>query len=253
MEIVAEDPVVVSPTALAFGSDGTPYTLVSGAVKTLSAANGKGIYNTSKVVLEDKEATGLLLHDSWLYVAEGDKVRRYKHSKGEGDYDVKQVVARGFAEIGRHQASAMTIGLDGWLYLTVVDGDNLVEGPDGSKAIVLRSGAVFRCRPDGSKMQTFAIGVIHPYGNAAFDAAGNMFVADYGPSGVGEFAGCRLIHVSEGADYGWRLKGGEPCCAPDPVRAGGYGAPAHGSGSTGRGPVRSSTPTRGSPKATVAY
>ena len=81
----------------------------------------------------------------------------------------------------------MTIGLDGWLYLTAGEGDNIVKGSDGSRASVLRSGAVFRCRPDGSKLQTFAIGFVNPYGNAAFDAAGNMFLADNGVQGAGEF------------------------------------------------------------------
>jgi quinoprotein glucose dehydrogenase len=224
VEIVAENPVVVNPIGMAFGDDGTPYVLEGDAIKTLSDAKGKGVYDTSKIVLEVKEASGFLLHDRWLYVAQGDTVRRYKQSKGEGAYDVKEVVAQGFGGIGRHQASGMTIGLDGWLYLTAGDGDNVVEGTDGSKATVLRSGAVFRCRPDGSKMKAFAIGFVLPYGNAAFDAAGNMFVADNGVPGAGEFTDSRLIHVSEGADYGWRLKAGAPCCKADPVRAGGSGA-----------------------------
>ena len=224
VEIVAENPVVVNPTGLAFDDDGTPYVLGRGAIKTLSDSKGKGVYDASKAVLETADATGVLLHDHWLYVAEGDTVRRYKKSKSEGAYDVKEVVAQGFGGIGRHQASGMTIGLDGWLYLTAGDGDNIVKGSDGSRATVVRSGAVFRCRPDGSKMQTFAIGFVLTYGNAAFDAAGNLFLADNGVSGAGEFTESRLTHVSEGADYGWRLKAGVLCCQADLMRAGGPGA-----------------------------
>ncbi|HBI43953.1 MAG TPA: hypothetical protein DDY78_14040 [Planctomycetales bacterium] len=224
VEIVAENPVVVNPTGMAFGDDGTPYVLARGAIKSLSDGKGKGVYDASEVVLESEKATGLLLHDRWLYVAEGNTVRRYKQSKGEGAYDVKEVVAKGFGGIGRHQGSGMTIGLDGWLYLTAEDGDNVVEGSDGSRATVLRSGAVFRCRPDGSKMQTFAIGFVVTYGNAAFDAAGNMFLADNGVKGAGEFTDSRLMQAPEGADYGWRLKARALCCQADPVRAGGPGA-----------------------------
>jgi hypothetical protein len=73
-------------------------------------------------------------------------------------------------------------------------------------------------------MQTFAIGFIVPYGNAAFDAAGNLFAADNGVKGADEFTNCRLMHVPEGADYGWRLKAGARCCEADPMRAGGAGA-----------------------------
>jgi quinoprotein glucose dehydrogenase len=223
VEIVAENPVIVNPTGMAFGDDGTPYVLVSDGIKTLSDGKGKGVYDTSKIVLEVEKATGVLHHDGWLYVAEGDTIRRYKQSKGEGAYDVKEVVAKGFGGIGRHQASGMTIGLDGWLYLTAGDGDNVIKGSDGSQATVLRSGAVFRCRPDGSKMQTFAIGFVTPYGKVAFDAAGNMFLADNGVPGAGEFNDSRLMHVPEGADYGWRLKAGARWGKADPARAGGLG------------------------------
>ena len=65
----------------------------------------------------------------------------------------------------------MTIGNDGWLYLTSGDDDNVVEGSDGSRATVLRTGAVFRCRPDGSKVEAFAMGFRNPYRDVAFDTA----------------------------------------------------------------------------------
>jgi quinoprotein glucose dehydrogenase len=219
VEIIAENPVVVNPTGMTFADDGAPYVLVRDAIKILSDAKGKAVYDTSKVVLETEKASGVLLHDHWLYVAEGDTVRRYKQSKGEGAYDVKEVVAHGFGVSSRHKASGITIGLDGWLYLTAGEGDNIVEGSDGSRATVLRSGAVFRCRPDGSKMQTFAIGFVNPHGNAVFDAAGNLFAADNGENGAGEFTDSWLMHVPEGADFGWRLLGGARCCKADPVRA----------------------------------
>jgi quinoprotein glucose dehydrogenase len=225
VEIVAENPVVINPTGMTFGDDGTPYVLVRDAIKTLSDAKGKGVYDSSKVVLETKEATGLLLHDRWLYVAEGDNaVRRYKQSTGAGDYDVKEVVAKGLGGFARHMSSpAMIIGLDGWLYLVPGQGDNVIEGSDGSRATVLRSGAVFRCRTDGSKMETFAIGFIGSYGNAAFDAVGNLFAADTGTKDAGEFADGRLEQVFEGSDYGWRMRS-DVSTAADPMRAGGPGA-----------------------------
>ena len=148
-------------------------------------------------------------------------MRRYKQSKPNGAYDVNKLVVKGFGgEVGR-QSSGMTIGWDGRLYLTAGDGDNLLKGSDGRPATVLRSGAVFRCRPDGSKLETFAIGFVNPHGAAAFDAAGNLFAADGGATS-GEFAEGRLMHVLEGADFGWRLKAGARCCEADPVRAGDF-------------------------------
>ncbi len=94
----------------------------------------------------------------------------------------------------------MTLGPDGRLYLTAGCGNNLVEGSDGGRATALQTGAVFRCRPDGSKLETYAIGFVNPYGDAAFDAAGNLFLADNDGSG----RGYQLLHVPESADFGWR-------------------------------------------------
>jgi quinoprotein glucose dehydrogenase len=222
VEIIAENPVVVNPIGMTFAEDGTPYVLVRDAIKTLSDGKGKGVYDTSRVVLEIEKASGVLLHDRWLYVAEGGTVRRYRQSKGEGAYDVKEVVAQGFGGRGGCQASGMTIGLDGRLYLTAGHGDNIVKGSDGSRATVLRSGAVFRCLPDGSKLETYAIGFVNPYGNPTFDAAGGLFQADNAPTFGGEFADCRLMHLPEGADFGWRLKAGARSEA-DHVRVGGVG------------------------------
>ena len=253
VEVVAEDPVVVHPAAMAFAEDGTPFVLerrpwavddlfsdktvtftyrdgtkrhwvtmpksVPDVVKTLTDSRSKGVYDQSTVVFEDELPSNVFLYDRWLYVAGQGTVRRYKQSKADGPYDVKEVVAQGFC--GRDQVSAygMIIGPDGWLYITASDGANVVEGSDGSRATVLRSGAVFRCRPDGSKMQTYAIGFAYPCSPTSFDPAGDLFHADAGDGDKGsKFNGRRLMQVVEGADFGWRgLAGIRNLC--DPVRA----------------------------------
>jgi len=241
VEIVAEDPVVVNPVGMAFADDGTPYVLerrpspgdehgektgpvkrTRDAVKTLGDSKGKGVYDQSKVVLEDERPTGLLLNDGWLYLCGRGTVRRYKQGKADGPYDVKETVAQGFGGYGLQTVSGMTLGPDGRLYLTAGCGENVVEGPDGSRATVLRTGAVFRCRPNGSKMQTYAIGFVNPYGDAAFDAAGDLFLADndrYISIGGGEGKsdrGCRLLHVPEAADFDWRLGRDAPAAFAHP-------------------------------------
>lgn len=246
VEIVAEAPVVVNPLALAFGDDGTPYVLegrggetrqttrtftfkdgtkhtipvftkkIKDVVKVLQDREGKGVYDRAKVLLEEELPSGLLLHDGWLYLSGGGTVRRYRLSAlgRPGSAKIKpQIVAQGFAGLGRHQVSGLTIGNDGWLYIAAGAADNRVEGPDGSRAAVLRSGAVFRCRPDGSHLHTFALGFCNPYGNAAFDALGNLFHADNEGG-----HGCRLLHVAEGCDFGWRQRPGARGGQADPFR-----------------------------------
>lgn len=253
VEIVAEAPVVVNPVAMTFATDGTPYVLerlpgeareveetlaykdgstrkvltmkknVPDVVKVLRDSKGKGIYDESKVVLKDDLSSSILLHDGFFYLSGRGTVRRHRQSKPDGDYDVKEVIAQGFSGLGRQQVSGMTIGPDGWLYLTAGDNDNHVEGSDGSRATVLRTGGIFRCRPDGSKMHTYAIGFCNPYGNVAFDAVGNLFHADGDIPDAGKFTGCRLMHVAEEGDYGWRLRSGVKGGVPDLIRGAVFG------------------------------
>ena len=44
------------------------------------------------------------------------------------------------------------VGPDGWLYVGVEEGDAALTSSDGGKAAVRRTGAVFRCTPDGKKL-----------------------------------------------------------------------------------------------------
>jgi putative membrane-bound dehydrogenase-like protein len=234
VEIVAEAPAVVNPVALTFGDDGTPFVLepIPGdkknrsRVKTLSVPKPESPekpfrLDKAAVILEGEQINGILLYDGWLYTAGGGGVWRYKQSKPGGAYDVKEQIAKGFTGPPRSQVSGMTVGNDGWLYLTAGDEDNHVVGSDGSKASVLHSGAVYRCRPDGSKMELFALGFHNPFGSPAQDSAFNLFLVDEEAPDAGKFAGCRLIHVAEGADFGWRR--GPASGVPDLTRSAVFG------------------------------
>ena len=87
----------------------------------------------------------------------------------------------------------------------------------------MRTGAVFRCKPDGSHMQTYSIGYRNPYRDLAFDTGLNWFHVDNDNEDGSKFTGCRLMHVAEEADFGWRLFQGARCCKPDAVRGAVFG------------------------------
>lgn len=255
VEIVADFPAVTNPVGMTFAEDGTLLVLewrpggsnwnevqetvhyrdgtqrkfaamkktVKDVVKVLSSSKGNGIYDQAKVILEDELPSSILLHDGWLYLSGRGSVRRYKQSKLDGPYDIKEVVAQGFCGFHHHQVSGMTIGNDGWLYITSGDDDNYVEGSDQSRATVLRTGAVFRCRPNGSRMECFSQGYRNPYRDVAFDKHFNIFHADNDNEDGSKFMGCRLMHVAEDSDFGWRLRQGARCCKPDHFRGAVYG------------------------------
>src|SRR5947208_9668845 len=109
---------------------------VKDVVKVLSLGAG-GTYDKGRVILEDELPSSILLHDGWLYLSGRGTVRRFKQSKAPpgtyvpgSPFDVKEVIAQGFCGFHHHQVSGMTLGNDGWLYLTSGDDDNVVEGSD---------------------------------------------------------------------------------------------------------------------------
>jgi quinoprotein glucose dehydrogenase len=241
VEVVAQEPVVVNPVDMAFDPsgalyvvewanvkpgamtvaettftfrDGTKRTLpilkkpVKDRVKRLVDSKGRRIYDQAGIVLKDELPAGILIHDNWLYLLGQGTLRRYPRAGLTGPQESgprPQVIAQGFAGLGQAPAGGLALGNDGLLYITAGDGDNLVEGADGARAVVLRAGAVFRCRADGSKMQILAQGLHGPCRQAAFDSDGNAFGADTSPAG-----GCRLLHLAEGSDFGPRPWGTVP-------------------------------------------
>lgn len=270
IDIVADAPEIINPVGMTFDVDGNLYILewveakgldspkaeieftykdgtkrkvliarkpTKDHVKMLGYNAQKGVYDSAKVVLEEDLPSSILVHDGWMYLSGQGTVRRYK-KQPDGAWGKKEIIAQGFCGWHHHQVSGLTIGNDGWLYITSGDNDNHVEGSDGSRATVLRTGAIFRCRPDGSKMHAYSIGYRNPYRDVVFDAGFNMFHADNDNEDGSKWTGCRLMHVAEGTDFGWRLRPGAECCVPDFVRSAVYGetpgklAPMH---KTGRG------------------
>ncbi|MEO2088241.1 MAG: PVC-type heme-binding CxxCH protein [Gemmataceae bacterium] len=253
LEVVADAPTVINPVGMTFTPDGTlmvlewkpdPYSdgrwfefketfryrdgttrqvatmkkFVGDPLKEMTYNPKTGRFDAAKVVIVDELPSTVLYHDGWIYLTGRGTVRRYRQSRPGGLWDVKETIAQGFCGFHHHQVSGLTMGPDGWLYITSGDDDNFAEGSDGSRATVLRTGAVFRCKPDGSKMEVFSLGYRNPYRDLALDAHLNWFHADNDNEDGSRFTGCRLVHVAEEVDYGWRLREGARCCQPDHVR-----------------------------------
>jgi putative membrane-bound dehydrogenase-like protein len=249
-EVVADAPTVVNPVGLTFAPDGTLFVLewtvdpvtqgrwfefketfryrdgttkqvatmkkfVMDVVKVLKYNPAKKAYDQFDTIIADELPSTLVWHDGWLYTASRGTVRRYKQSRKGGPWDVREVIAQGFCGFHHHQVSGLSFGNDGKLYITSGDDDNFAEGADGTRATVMRTGAVFRCNPDGTQLEEYSRGYRNPYRDLAHDSKFNWFHADNDNEDGSKFTGCRLVHVAEGVDYGWRLKDGARCCRPD--------------------------------------
>ena len=187
-------------------------------IKVFKYNAGTGKFDKPQTIISEELPSSILYHEGYLYVTGRGTVRRWKQSRPNGPWDVRETIAHGFCGFHHHQVSGLTIGNDGMLYLTSGDDDNVVEGSDGSRATVLRTGAVFRCRPDGSKMEAFSMGYRNPYRDIAYDDKFNFFHTDNDQEDGSKFMGCRIMHVAEASDFGWRLQIGARCCRTDFVR-----------------------------------
>lgn len=253
MEVLLSEPEVINPVGMTFGPDGSLFVMewvpdpvtkgnwfevketfrykdgTTRQVATMkkftmdvvkqfpfNAATGK--FGPPRAIIGEELPSSILYHDGWLYVTGRGTVRRWKQSREGGPWDIREIVAQGFCGFHHHQVSGVTIGNDGLLYITSGDDDNYPEGSDGSRATVLRTGAVFRCRPDGSRMETFSLGYRNPYRDLAYDDKFNWFHADNDNEDGSKFMGCRIMHVAEASDFGWRLRYGARCCRPDDAR-----------------------------------
>ena len=76
------------------------------------------------------------------------------------------------------------------------DGKSLAGGGEG--------GNIYACRADGSQVRRVATGFWNPF-HMTFDAQGRLFTVDNDPDSRPP---CRLIHVVEGGDYGYRFRNG---------------------------------------------
>src|SRR5213075_689227 len=102
----------------------------------------------------------------------------------------------------------MAFSEDGWLYIGM--GENLganytIKGRDGSShSGGGEGGNVFRCKPDGTKLELVATGFWNAFG-LAFNRAGYLFCVDNDPDSRPP---CRLIDVVMGGDYGYKFRYG---------------------------------------------
>ena len=226
--IAATEPLVVNPVTMTFGPDGRLYVVEwkegrgpNDHIKVLTDADGDGVFDKAEMYMEGLELpAGLLFWDGYTYITLDHDLVRFKDADGDGTFEVREAVVTGFGnDDSHHRVSGIVMGPDGYIYMTTGDSDAHAKGSDGTEATVLRCGGVFRCKPDGSMLENVAFGMRNPWGNVAFDDEFRMFHTDNDNEGAPGFTGCRLLHVVEGGDYGWRLREGARCCQPDFERA----------------------------------
>lgn len=216
MTLLAEHPALVTPTGIDVDDKGRIWLA---ACHTHFRPEGYEGPQHDEILVFDADGknrrvfynqTDATMHvevgpDGWIYLAERDRVLRVKDSDGDGTGDTEENLATldTVADYPHNGLSGMAWHPDGGLVFSLGENfgkDWTLTGTDGAKVSGRGEGGVFRCTADGKGLRRIARGFWNPFG-LLVRADGEIFAAENDP---GSRPPCRLLHVVEGADYGFQ-------------------------------------------------
>ena len=213
IEVAAEAPRVLFPTAIAAAPDGALYVgsdpmdmpgpATEPIDRVLVLKNG-----TSTIFAERLwSVMGLDWIDGTLYVVHAPFLSAFRDADGDGAADSRVDLVTGlgprvpgFNGINDHVAGGIRHGMDGFLYIAVGDkGIPHAVGRDG-KSIQLQGGGVIRVRPDGTGLEVVSTGECNPL-SVALSATDDVFT--YGNDDDSKKWPNSLTHHIMGGHYGY--------------------------------------------------
>jgi putative membrane-bound dehydrogenase-like protein len=214
IELVAQAPAIVYPTAIASAADGTiyvgqdPMDMIGPSTSpadSIVAIKPDG----SKTIFADKlwAVMGLEWIDGTLFVVHAPYLSAFRDTDGDGKADKRVDLITGlgpprpgFNGINDHVASGIRRGVDGFLYIAVGDkGIPRAVGTDGA-SIQLFGGGVIRVRPDGTGLEVVSTGECNPL-SVALTATDEIF--SYGNDDDSKRWPNSLTHHIVGGYYGY--------------------------------------------------
>ena len=217
--LFACDPLVEYPSVIALGPrQGTVFVAhdyLTGLgteitrhdeIRLLEDSDGDGYADKSTVFAKDfNSIQGLARHDRTVFVMHAPLLTALRDTNDDGVADERHDLVTGLGLTPEqnptrlHCANGVTVGHDGWLYLSMGDNGTDVQRPEGDR-LVLNGGGILRCRLDGRDLHVFATGLRNIY-DVALDDRLNAFVRDNENDG-GDYM-IRVCHSFHGADHGY--------------------------------------------------
>jgi quinoprotein glucose dehydrogenase len=191
------------------GEKARDWIIETDRLRELVDADGDGradrstVYATGFNRLIEGHGAGVLARRGDVSYACIPNLWRMRDTDGDGVADIRDVLHTGYGvrvAFHGHDLHGLTLGPDGMIYFTIGDrGYHVVH--EGRTLADPESGAVFRCEPDGSRLEVVHTGLRNPQ-ELAFDDLGNLFTVDNNCDS-GDRA--RLVQIVPGGDSGWRM------------------------------------------------
>ena len=143
-------------------------------IRLLVDSDGDGTFDQSSLFVDRVGIPmGVLWHDGALFVASPPELLRFDDVDGDGLADTRTVLLSGWNVRGTASLHGPFLGPDGWLYLTDGRHGFDIQTKEGThlKGLAAR---IWRLRPDGSQLQSFAGGGFDNPIEVVWTSAGEM-------------------------------------------------------------------------------
>lgn len=226
ISLVAREPAIVTPTGVAVDGAGRVLVVESHThfrpqgyqgpthdrILSFSDEDKDGGYETRQLFFEGTRHTMNIAvgPDDWIYLATRADIRRLRDQDGDRRADQIQTLLtlKTSGNYPHNGLSGFAFDDRGRVYVGL--GENLgadyeLIGTDGAKVKGGgEGGGIFRCDLEGRNVERVATGFWNPF-HLCFDVYGRLFAVDNDPDSRPP---CRLLHVVEGGDYGYRFRNG---------------------------------------------
>lgn len=228
LELIAEAPTIRTPTGIAIDDQGRVYVVESHTHFPPKDYDGpkhdrilrfekKGEKWEPSVFFEGGRHTmGIGFHpNGWLYIARRSVICRVKDKDDNGKIDTETSGEHDCLVVHETKGDYPHNGLSGFAFdfagnVYFGQGENLgvdykLIGQDGTTlAGGGEGGNIYCCDAEGKKLRRVATGFWNPFA-LYMDPFGRLFAVDNDPDSRPP---CRLLHVVEGGDYGYRFRNG---------------------------------------------
>ena len=203
------------PRFMAIGPDGHLYLSLmnAGQVVRLPDRNRDGLADGTEVIASGLNLPhGLAFYNGYLYIAEGDRIKRLAGPQADGSFGAPQLVTDNIPGPLGHSSRTVIFGPDGKMYVSAGSSCNVCVEDDPRRAAVLRfnpDGSIpsdnpFASDPDERKRPLWAWGLRNSVG-LIVSPGGGLWANHNGSDGLGDDLPPEeiVIEVQGNRHYGW--------------------------------------------------